>query len=83
MAQKNDWTVLNDLIESRQQLLYQFFSESIARTHAHELEKIRDGIRLILQQDSRTKKISLENKSTLAKGLKKLNTGKALFKLYR
>ncbi len=83
VALRNDWSALNELIESRQQLLQQFFSEPIARDRELELQKIRDDIQLILQHDKRTKALSQKNKQALAAGLKKLRTGKSLLKNYR
>ena len=83
VALQNDWDTLNELIESRQQLLNQFFNEPIARDRAIELQKIRDDIRVILRQDEHTKALSTQNKKTLAQALRKLKTGKSALKNYR
>ena len=83
VAEKNDWSALNELIESRQQLLTQFFSEAVARNQQQRLQQIREDIQTILQQDARTRKLTLSNKEILAKGLKTLSKGKQAIRSYR
>jgi len=82
-AEKNDWSTLNELIESRQQLLTRFFSDAVSRNQQQRLQQIRDDIQIILQQDAHTKKLTVSNKEILATGLKALNKGKQAIKSYR
>ncbi|NKB31955.1 MAG: hypothetical protein GKR91_02550 [Pseudomonadales bacterium] len=83
VAQKNEWQKLTRLIASRQKLLNQFFSEPVARNQVRNLEKIRADIKIILEHDERTRKLSEANNSTLLKGIRALNKGKLAAKSYQ
>lgn len=83
VAQQNDWQQLSKLIDTRQKLLNRFFSKSVAQNQLRTLHQIRADIKLILDQDERTKSLSQANNTALLKGIRALNKGKLVAKSYQ
>ncbi|MFK7862710.1 MAG: flagellar protein FliT [Pseudohongiellaceae bacterium] len=82
VAQRNDWELLEELVQHRKKLLSDFFSEPVAKDRHLALEQIRNDISLILIQDRNTKKSCLSNKGSILGGLQTLQKGKSAVKMY-
>lgn len=82
VAERNDWELLEQLVEQRKKLLSDFFSEPVVRDRHLDLDQIREDIGQILEQDHLTKTVSQANKESVIGSIKKIQKGKTAQKLY-
>ena len=83
VAARQDWDELQQLIDQRQRLLEQFFSEPPSQSSSYSLEQIRRDIDTILQQDERIGSRSKHNRDALMASLQRISKGKRAVKAYR
>lgn len=82
VAERNDWELLEQLVEQRKKLLSQFFSEPIAKDRHLALEQIREDISQILGNDKRTQRSCQSNKEAMLGSIQKIHKGKSALKMY-
>lgn len=82
VAERNDWELLEQLVEQRKKLLSQFFSEPVAKDRHLELEQIREDISKILVHDKNTSASCQSNKEAMLGSIQKIQKGKSALKMY-
>lgn len=81
-AQSNHWNELHQLIESRQSLLQEYFSEPLDIS-PQERQDLKHDILKILNQDEIIQKISTDNKQHIGQLSKKLSLGRKMMAGYQ